>query len=159
MPSTLTEIAADEHRRELRGRAAADRLARGSSNDHERLPVRLRRLLGRASSSPRTAHASVTIRLARAEDLPALRRLAELDEARLPETPLLMAEVEGVLRAALGLRSRASVADPFQRTDSLIELLALRADQLGRQSGGGTATRSTRRGERLALRTGDLPAT
>ena len=158
IPTTLSEIAADEHRRELRGRAAADRLARGSSNDRESVPARLRRLLGRASQPARTAHASVTIRVARAEDLPALRRVAELDEAPLPETPLLMAEVEGIPRAALALRSRASVSDPFHRTDSLIELLALRADQLGGQPGGGTAASPPRRAERLAMRPGDLPA-
>ena len=154
IPSTLTEIAADEHRRELRGQAAADRLARRSSQDRESVPARLHRLLRRTSSFPRTAHASVTIRVARAEDLPALRRLAELDEVPLPETPLLMAEVEGIPRAALALRSRAGIADPFYSSASLIELLALRADQLG----GGTPTPPPRRAGRLVMRTGDLPA-
>ena len=130
IPSTMTQIAADEHMRELRGRAEVARRARGSSN-HRGVAARLRHLLGRASASTRPADAGVTIRIARAEDLPALRRLAELDEVALPETPILMAEVERFPRAALALGSRASVADPFHRTDSLIELLALRADQLG----------------------------
>ena len=146
IPSTMTEIAADQRRRELRGRAEVERLARRSSNDRGSVPARLRRLLGRASTSTRTAHASVTIHVARVEDLPSLRRLAELDEAPLPETPLLMAEVEGIPRAALALRSRASVSDPFHRSNSLIEMLALRADQLG----GGPSARPPR-GEGLAL--------
>lgn len=158
LPHTLTEIAMQEHTRELRGQAAAYRLAAASAGGGAGMPARLRRLLGRTPAPARTADAGVTIRVARAQDLPALRLLAELDEAALPETPLLMAEVEGTPRAALALRSRAGIADPFHRTESLIELLALRAEQLGGQPGEGTGTPALRSADRLRLRTGHMPA-
>lgn len=153
LPQTLSEIAMQERAGDLRNRAAAHRLAREAIG-HEGAAARLRRLLGLPPTPARAPHASVTIRLAGAEDLPALRRLAELDEAGLPETPLLIAEVEGTPRAALALRSRASIADPFHSTGSLIQLLALRAEQLLAEPGGRASTDLSR----LALRTGHVPA-
>lgn len=56
--------------------------------------------------------------------------MAELDSSPLPESPLLVGKVEGAPRAALALRSRRAVADPFHPSAWLVSLLALRADQL-----------------------------
>lgn len=69
----------------------------------------------------------VTVRPAYADDDPALRRLAALDSAALPPAPLLLAEVDGELRAALSLGDATVIADPFHPTIALIELLQARA--------------------------------
>ena len=82
------------------------------------------------------AHASgdetVTIRLARADEAPALERLAELDSAsRWPQNgPVLVAEVDGRLAAARPLGGREVVSDPFRPSNHLVALLEVRARQL-----------------------------
>ena len=50
----------------------------------------------------------------------ALRRLAQLDGARLPEGELLVAEAEGEIRAALRISDSAYVADPFFPSRELV---------------------------------------
>ncbi len=65
----------------------------------------------------------ITIRLAHGGDEPALRRLAALDSAEVPAGDLLLAEVEGVLRAALSLADGTSIADPFAPTADVVPLL------------------------------------
>lgn len=74
----------------------------------------------------------VTIRQAAAADTTSLRLLAELDSASAPSWPLLVAEVDGRLRAALPLDGSAPIADPFNRGAELLELLQMRAAQLAR---------------------------
>ena len=54
--------------------------------------------------------------------------LAELDSRRAPGAPLLMAYVDGELRAALGLADGRMVADPFHATDDVVRLLRRAAD-------------------------------
>lgn len=73
----------------------------------------------------------VTLRYASAADALRVRRLAALDSARAPSGPLLVAEVDGRLRAALPLDGAAPIADPFYRGAELVQLLRLRAAQLG----------------------------
>src|ERR671925_573805 len=75
---------------------------------------------------------SITIRLATADDAPSLRRLAQLDGARLPDGELLVAEADGELRAALRIADSAYVADPFFPSRELVGLLDVRAKRLGR---------------------------
>ena len=70
------------------------------------------------------------IRRARQEDLPALVRLAELDEKPYPLGPVLVAEREGEIVAALPLSSGPAIADPFRHTLELVALLELRAKQV-----------------------------
>jgi hypothetical protein len=70
---------------------------------------------------------SITIRPAYADDEAALRRLAALDSAAVPPMPLLIAEIDGEPRAALSLRDRSMIADPFVPTLHVLELLALHA--------------------------------
>jgi hypothetical protein len=68
------------------------------------------------------------IRPAYADDYDALARLATLDSAAdVPHRPLLLAEVDGTLRAALSLRDGSSVADPFYPSARLLALLRAHA--------------------------------
>ena len=76
------------------------------------------------------ARPAVTIRHAFPDDALALVRLAALDSREPPAQPVLVAEVDGELRAALSLRDGAVAADPFHRTQALVELLRARAAQL-----------------------------
>jgi hypothetical protein len=76
-----------------------------------------------------TSHA-ITLRVARQEDTESLARLAELDSARSPARPVLLAEVGGELGAALSLSDGAVIADPFRPTARLVYLLRARAKQL-----------------------------
>jgi hypothetical protein len=77
--------------------------------------------------SPQTAQ--ILIRPAYADDYPALERLASLDSAEaVPPRPVLLAEVDGTLRAALSMRDGSGIADPFFPTLGLLTLLAAHAD-------------------------------
>ncbi|QEC50484.1 hypothetical protein FSW04_24825 [Baekduia soli] len=84
---------------------------------------------------------TVTIRPASGDDAAALARLAALDSARVPAGPLLLAEVDGALCAAVALHDGSAIADPFRPTVALLELLHGRVRQLG---GGGASRRRIR---------------
>jgi hypothetical protein len=73
---------------------------------------------------------AVTIRRAGPADEAVLRRLGDLDSTRVPDGPLLMAEIAGRAVAAISIHSGESFADPFLRTLELRRLLELRASQL-----------------------------
>jgi hypothetical protein len=82
---------------------------------------------------------SVTLRLASDADADRLGTLAQLDSARVPAGEVLIAEIDGCLRAALALDSGEAIADPFHRTADLVALLRIRAGQLvGRDAAAGT---------------------
>ena len=86
---------------------------------------------GAASAGGRSpADVAIVIRLSRPEDEPALVRLAALDSRPVPAAPVLVAEADGALRAALSLSDGAVIADPFHRTAQLTALLKARAGQL-----------------------------
>jgi hypothetical protein len=70
------------------------------------------------------------IRQATPEDEPALRRLAELDSQRPLSGPALIAEIDGGAAAALSLNDGRVIADPFERTTVLRQLLRIRAGAL-----------------------------
>src|SRR5215203_3913588 len=70
---------------------------------------------------------TVTIRQAGADDETALRRLAALDSTRVPDGPVLMAEIDGQPVAAISVLSGESFADPFVPTLELRRLLELRS--------------------------------
>ena len=75
-----------------------------------------------------------TIRYATADDVPALRRLLGRDSRRVFCGPALVAEVRGVLGAAVSLANGQVIADPAQPTRVLTQLLRMRRDahpQLG----------------------------
>jgi hypothetical protein len=73
---------------------------------------------------------SVTIRFASTADQKSLARLTALDSADALERPVLLAEVDGALLAALSLCNGAVVADPFHRTVDLASLLRATAHQI-----------------------------
>ena len=70
----------------------------------------------------------ITIRLATPDDYLALTRLAALDSAdSIPPGRVLLAEVDGELNAAISLHDGSAIADPFQPTLHLLDLLRTRA--------------------------------
>jgi hypothetical protein len=92
----------------------------------------------------------ISIRLAGAADMPALRRVAERDSRLLPPGDLLVAEAQGEVQAALSVQTGEVVADPFRPTAAMVELLQLRARQASR---GGQGTWG--RVGKLALRSAE----
>jgi hypothetical protein len=70
---------------------------------------------------------SIVIRHALDEDVRTLVGLAILDSRPELTGPALLAEVDGVPRAALDLHDGSVAADPFVPTTQLVELLRVRA--------------------------------
>lgn len=87
----------------------------------------------------------VTVRQAHALDAPELERLAALDSGAVPGLPALIAERDYRVIAALPLAAGRPVADPFEPSAELVDLLRLRAEQLNRET-------TTRPGARDRLR-------
>ena len=65
----------------------------------------------------------LTLRVARPDDDPALRRLAQLDSSRPPSGPVLLAVVGSEPVAALSVETGAVVADPFRPTADVVAVL------------------------------------
>jgi hypothetical protein len=82
----------------------------------------------------RSAGREVTMRFATPADDSVLRRLAQLDSSSVPPPPVLIAEEDGEARAAISLRSSQAITDPFHPTAALVELLSIRAAQIGTRS-------------------------
>ena len=83
------------------------------------------------SHTRRDGAETVIIRMAVPADAAALSRLAELDSAPAPmPVPMLVAEVDGELGAALPLNGGRAFADPFRPTAELVAILAERARHL-----------------------------
>jgi hypothetical protein len=72
----------------------------------------------------------ITLRPAVAADLASLERLAQLDSRPLPPGPHLVAERDGRIDAAISLATGELIADPFQRTAELCELLRAYAGEV-----------------------------
>jgi hypothetical protein len=87
----------------------------------------------------------IELRLCRADDDPALERLAALAERPLPFGRLVVALVDGQLVAALPLAGGHALTDPFTRTSHLLRLLELRAEQLRQRTPRRGALRLMRR--------------
>ena len=66
---------------------------------------------------------SIILRHATAADEQPLRDLAAVDSRTLPAGPFLLAEVDGRAYAALSLSDGTVIADPFEPTAGLVELL------------------------------------
>jgi hypothetical protein len=78
---------------------------------------------------------TITIRPAYADDQESLYRLSVVDSApAVPPGPLLLAEIDGELRAALSLEDGTAIADPFFPTTDLLELLRVHAGAVNRRS-------------------------
>jgi hypothetical protein len=85
---------------------------------------------------------NVTVRRSTSADIADLSRLAELDSARPPRGPALIAEADERMLAALPLGSGRPIADPFQSTSELVALLELRRMQI--EAAGGESPRRAR---------------
>jgi hypothetical protein len=114
--SSLTKLLVDAHIEDLQRAAARSRTARAARDD---------------SLSPNgSLDLPITIRPARAADALALERLAEYDSAVVPSVPVLIAEANGELRAAVSLHDGAAIAHPLHHTAWMVQLLHARAAQL-----------------------------
>lgn len=67
--------------------------------------------------------APLTLRVARPDDAPAVRRLAQLDSSRPPSGPVLLAVVGSEPVAALAVDTGSVVADPFRPTADVVAVL------------------------------------
>ncbi len=88
----------------------------------EHLPAGLARQVGERSE--------IAIRSARPGDAAAIQRLAHLVDRTVPADPVLVAESDGAVVAALSIASDEIVTDPFRATNDLVALLQLRSAQL-----------------------------
>ena len=116
MNALITSIS-NQRNKELRQYAAGRRLAK-------------RRRARPAHRAERIA-AAVEIRRLDVADDREVERLAGRDSSETPAGELLGAEVDGHLIAAISLSDGSRIADPFTRTDEVVQLLSMRASQLG----------------------------
>jgi hypothetical protein len=85
---------------------------------------------GRSHRTADKTAPTLQIRTADAGDMPALERLASLEDAPIPVGPLLLAVVDEQVEAALPLDGGPPLANPFVPTEDLTALLRVRAEQL-----------------------------
>src|ERR671928_1562954 len=74
--------------------------------------------------------ATVVIRVATPADRDELAGLALLDSARALRGTVLVAQSDGVIRAAFSVEEARAIADPFRPTAGLVELLKARVASL-----------------------------
>jgi hypothetical protein len=106
-----------------------------------------------------TTNSTLTLRQLDASDAANVEHLSALEGRQAPEAPLLGAESEGRLLAAVSIATGDAIADPFSRTAELRALLELRAAQLrerhprlsGRARWGRTHARPASAGRLAAL--------
>ena len=77
-------------------------------------------------------NSTLALRVADADDAPAVRRLAALDDAAPLEGPVMVALVNGEAVAAISLSDERVVANPFVPTADIVALLGMRIGQLRR---------------------------
>jgi hypothetical protein len=96
---------------------------------------------------------SYAIRRTTEADEPTLRRLAKLDSQRPLDGPVLIGEIRGLPAAAVSLADGRVIADPFQTTVHLRQILHMRFDAFRAYS------RTPSLPQRLRARIGTVPAT
>ena len=88
----------------------------------------------------------LVLRRAAAEDELSLARLARLDSAPRPSGPMLVAEIDGKILAAVPLGGGRAIADPFAATADLVDLLQARVELISpsapASAGPGSASRA-----------------
>ena len=80
--------------------------------------------------SPGSESHTVALRVAESDEAAAVRRLAALDDQPALEGPVLMALLDGEVEAAISLRDRRVIANPFLVTRDLVQLLRVRAEHI-----------------------------
>jgi hypothetical protein len=93
---------------------------------------------------------TITIRASEATDAGQLLRLATLDSAEPISGRALIAEVDGVIRAALPLAGGRTISDPFAESADVVQLLRAHARVLGAPSRSETRDGRARAGLALA---------
>lgn len=95
---------------------------------------------------------TVTIRPAHPDDRRSIQLVAQRDSRPVPPGELVVAEREGRILAALSSQTGELVADPFQPTADVVELLRLRQRQVASARLDGRVTRvsALRRGSSSA---------
>ena len=88
-----------------------------------------------------TRTGAIVIRRATDADIRAIADLAILDSREPLTGPALIAEVDGVVRAALDTADGSVAADPFAPTAELVELLRLHAHSTRTASAGNSSLR------------------
>jgi hypothetical protein len=113
-----------------------DNLLRTLSNYQADDAQRFRRRAHTTDERPTVERESqpVTIRHAHPADLQALERLAALDSRRLPSGELFVAEVGDRIVAAVSIDTGAVIADPFEPTAAVVDLLRLHASAVRPQA-------------------------
>ncbi len=109
-------------------------LAQARADDLRQAAARSRPQPRAQAGRPVAREKSVTLRLGSPADEGRLARLAALDSSTPPAHPVLLAEVNGQLVAALAVSDGTVVADPFHPTVDVIELMRARARQLNGDS-------------------------
>ena len=104
---------------DLHSRFASERL----KDDHDRLEPEPDGIAAVQSET-------ITIRSFHEGDEAAVELVAELDERPVPPGPLLVAEIEGTVEAAVGMSGGETIANPFAACADVVELLQTRAEQL-----------------------------
>jgi hypothetical protein len=127
----LAQVEADEKRRS----AAAGARGRAPRRPWSAAILSLLRRSRSADTENPLGDAEVRIRYAGAEDVDTVARLAALDDAAIPASPVLLVEVDGEPWAARSLVTDQVIANPFRRTSMLAELLAVRAAQVRAAAG------------------------
>ena len=79
-------------------------------------------------------HQPIAVRVLGEADGDALVNLSGRDSSSAPSGEVLGAEIDGTLVAAVSLTNGASVSDPFRASGPVLELLELRAHQLGERT-------------------------
>ena len=104
---------------DLHSRVASERL----KDDHDGLEPE-------GDGIPTLQPAAITIRPLGQGDEEAVARLAELEARPVPHGPILLAEVDGRIEAAIGLDGCETIANPFSESRAAVTLLHVRAVQL-----------------------------
>ena len=100
---------------------------------------------------------TIVLRIAGPTDSRAVAHLAGLDSASVPAEPVLIAEADGMIRAALSLSDGAMIADPFHHTAAPRQLLRARAAQLRGDGGPRRRVKVVERGTGRPVASIDCP--
>lgn len=121
-----------EHERMLNEIAAHPRLDRADPNERGFLRRRLAGLRTEPAVATADSGRTVTIRRASIADAQQLAELAALSERRVPRGPVLVAQIERHLVAAVPLEGGPALADITRATADVVQLLELRSRQVRR---------------------------
>jgi len=102
-----------------------------SSAPEERRRLEHARAMRTSPAPSATGLEPIAVRVLGSADADAVERLAGLDSATVPAGHVLGAELDGRLVAAISLDAGEVISDPFRPSRSAVELLQLRARQLG----------------------------